>query len=140
MKRKRNNQGFTLVELMVVAIIVAILAAVAIPLMTANKRRAIATEAEAGCGTIRTALRIYYAEHNSYPTGGVQAATALVGIGDGDLDGTYFSQECYTFDPAAETFVIEADGDSGNTAPKEADAEGIVITLDHDGNWTRTGV
>ena len=52
-----NRAGFTLVELMVVAVIVAILAAVAIPLMSANKTRAMATEAEAGCGTIRTAFR-----------------------------------------------------------------------------------
>ncbi len=140
MKRARNNKGFTLVELMVVAIIVAILAAVAIPLMTANKRRAIATEAEAGCGTIRTALRIYYAEHSSYPTGATAAATSLVGIGDGDLDGTYFSEECYTFSSDASSFTVTADGDSGNIAPKAADAAGIVITLDEEGAWTRAGL
>lgn len=139
MKRKRNNQGFTLVELMVVAIIVAILAAVAIPLMTANKRRAIATEAEAGCGTIRTALRIYYAEHDSYPTGTTASATTLIGIGVGDLDGTYFSDECYTFTSDASTYTIQATGDD-STAPKSEDAAEIVITLDEEGTWTRDGV
>lgn len=140
MKRKSNSKGFTLVELMVVAIIVAILAAVAIPLMTANKKRAVATEAEAGCGTIRTALRIYYAEHNSYPTGATASAVSLTGIGEGDLDGTYFSEECYTFSSDASTFTVTADGDSGNTATKAEDAAGIEITLNQNGEWTRTGL
>ena len=69
MKRKskdKNKAGFTLVELMVVAVIVAILAAVAIPLMSANKNRAIMTEAEAALGTIRSALRAQYAETGAY--------------------------------------------------------------------------
>lgn len=139
---KRNRKGFTLVELMVVAIIVAILAAVAIPLMTANKKRAIATEAEAGCGTIRTALRIYYAEHSTYPTGITSAAaTTLTGIGDGDLDGTYFSQECYTFSSGGNAFTVTATGSaSGNSAVNKADAANIVITLNQDGVWTRAGI
>jgi len=140
MKRRKNNSGFTLVELMVVAIIVAILAAVAIPLMTANKKRAVATEAEAGCGTIRTAMRIYYAEHNAYPTGSVTKAVNLTGIGAGDLDGTYFSEGCYTYTTAGQTFTITANGDLDNDAPKEGDAAGIQITLNQDGEWTRTGL
>ena len=141
-KHRSNKQGFTLVELMVVAIIVAILAAVAIPLMTANKKRAIATEAEAGCGTIRTALRIHYAEHSSYPTGSVAAAVTLTGIGDGDLDGTYFSEECYTYSSDETTFTVEADGSSSvlATSPKADQAAGIVITLTHRGEWTREGL
>ncbi len=137
---KTSKQGFTLVELMVVAIIVAILAAVAIPLMTANKNRAIATEAEAGCGTIRTALRIYYAEHNRYPDYGTSvSATNLPGIGATDLDGTYFDTPCYTFRSDATTFDITANGNNSD-APKETQAAGITIVLDEEGNWTRTGV
>ena len=63
---KKSKDGFTLVELMVVAVIVAILAAVAIPLMSANKNRAIMTEAEAALGTIRSVLRAQYAETGRY--------------------------------------------------------------------------
>ena len=65
MKKMRKN-GFTLVELMVVAVIVAILAAVAIPLMSGNKKRAMCSEAEAALGTIRSQLRAQYAETKDY--------------------------------------------------------------------------
>ena len=136
---KRNNKGFTLVELMVVAIIVAILAAVSIPLMTANKRRAIATEAEAGWGTVRTAVRVYYAEHNSYPTGAVSAAV-LTGIGANDLDGTYFMTTDYEYDGDGVVYTITATGSAGSGAPKANDADGISIELDQDGIWTRDGL
>lgn len=61
-----RRAGFTLVELMVVAIIVAILASVAIPLMSGNKKRALGTEAETVLGTLRTQLRIMYVETGSY--------------------------------------------------------------------------
>ena len=50
MRKLKNKAGFTLVELMVVAIIVAILAAVAIPLMSSNKKRALGTCAICGTG------------------------------------------------------------------------------------------
>ena len=63
---KNKKSGFTLVELMIVAVIVAILAAVAIPLTTANKKRAMATEAEAALGTIRSALRAMYVQTGAY--------------------------------------------------------------------------
>ena len=65
---RKNKLGFTLVELMVVAIIVAILAAVAIPLMSGNKKKAQATEAQAGAGTIKTLVRIMQAQGDTAPT------------------------------------------------------------------------
>jgi len=90
---RKNKLGFTLVELMVVAIIVAILAAVAIPLMSGNKKKAQATEAQAGAGTIKTLVRIMQAE-------GVAAPTALSGVKNltlSDLDGTYFLNTDYSY-------------------------------------------
>ena len=62
MKRK----GFTLIELMIVILIVAILAAVAVPLLTAQIEKAKWAEAQAGCGTIATALKAYVAEYKNH--------------------------------------------------------------------------
>ncbi len=92
---KKSKAGFTLIELMVVAIIVAILAAVAIPLMSANKKRAYATEAQAGCSSIRTALRVLQADDAVPAAGTYTMPTGIKGIQPGDLNGTYFDEGNY---------------------------------------------
>ncbi|AQQ72009.1 PilD-dependent protein PddA [Limihaloglobus sulfuriphilus] len=88
MKRK----GFTLVELMVVVLIVAILAAVTIPLLRGRIDAAKWAEGKAGIGTIATAIRAMYAESGGNSTYGSEPATlGDLGFESGDLDGTYFS-------------------------------------------------
>ena len=62
-RRMRRKHAFTLVELMIVVVIVAILAMVAIPLYQGNVRAAKMSEGISGCGTVRTALRVYAASH-----------------------------------------------------------------------------
>lgn len=137
----QQRSGFTLVELMVVAVIVAILAAVAIPMMMANVKRAKATEADTGCGAVRTALRVYFAEHQAYPAGTDAAVTTITGVGANDMDGVYFSTPDYTFTTSGNNYTIKCTGNSGgSTAPKKAEAAGIVVTLDQNGNFVRTGL
>lgn len=111
---KTSKAGFTLVELMVVAIIVAILAAVAIPLMMGNKDRAIATEAQAGIGTIKTALQVYKAENNAFPdstfTCDAVPATLKLSIRNGDLDGKYFNSHSYQVVSSVSNWTVTATG------------------------------
>lgn len=139
--RKQSKAGFTLVELMVVAIIVAILAAVAIPLMSGNKKRAAATEADAALGTIRSALRAVLAETGAYnqtPSGTTlangAAATTVPGINPGDLNGKYWSDGNYVVTTiTASNYLLTASGGTGMVA-------GVTITLNQDGTFTRTGL
>jgi len=139
--RKKRKQGFTLVELMVVAVMVAILAAVAIPLMSANKKRAMATEAEAALGTVRTALRTMRAQTGAYNVdlngatlSAPMAPAALPGIETGDLTGRYWSEAMYSVTAiAANTYTITATGTG-------SDGGGVTISLDEAGAWTRSGL
>ena len=125
-----------MVELMVVAIIVAILAAVAIPLMTANRKRAMATEAQAGLGTLRTAMRVIYAQDGAYNgTNGVKSVGSLSsntipGVVNTDLDGRYFTNTDYSvLSVGASTYKLQCSG-------SRTEVSGITITLDDGGNWT----
>lgn len=149
MKRNssKSKAGFTLVELMVVAIIVAILAAVAIPLMSANKMRARITEAEAGLGTIRSALRAMIAETDSYivkpdgtALGAGTVAGTVPGIRTGDLNGRWFNDAAYTITSiTASNYLLTATGNS-STAPKKSEVAGVSVTMNQEGEITRTGI
>ena len=94
-----SKKGFTLVELMVVILIVAILAAVAIPIMRGRVDAAKWSEGKAMMGTIATAIRAYVAEvDKDIPDLSTLVPTELLfqrslGFRDGDLDGTYFEEE-----------------------------------------------
>jgi len=139
---RRNQKGFTLVELMIVVIIVGILAAVAIPMYQGATERAKASEAVAALGTIRGAMRVYYAEHGTYVISGVEDGDqvtdpGVLDVSDSDLLGRYFSSECYTFNgvPTATTFSIKCDG-SQSTAPNASEVENIVRYINQNGDVT----
>jgi type II secretion system protein G len=110
MKKFVNNQhGFTLVELMIVIVIVGILAAVAIPIYQGNVKKAKMSECDAALGTIRTALRVFYAEHGRYPVfeGAVNVVQDSLSIQEPDLEGRYFSSDNYTLKSTSSTYEIK---------------------------------
>lgn len=101
MNKFRNKQGgFSLIELMIVIVIIGILAAVGVPIYTANVKKAKQTEADATLGLIRTQLRVEYAENDIYPL--AASATDVTAVGDldfdaADLTGKYFVATNYTY-------------------------------------------
>ena len=89
-----SRKGFTLVELMVVILIVAILAAVAIPIMRGRIDAAKWSEGRAMMGTVATSIRAYCATCDddipdlTYLNDHMEDALGFV---DNDLVGTYFT-------------------------------------------------
>jgi len=142
---RHSKSGFTLVELMVVAVIVAILAAVAIPLMTGNKRRAMATEAETYLGNLRTQMRVMFAETGSYATNrngeAVDSVWKIPGVTPSDMSGRYWSTNAFSFTTPptglGTNFVLQADGSRDGCHP---DLKNSTITLNYNGIFVRLGL
>ena len=64
--RMKGNQGFTLIELMIVVAIIGILAAIAIPNFMTYQAKARQSEAKVGLGGIFTTATSYFAENGTY--------------------------------------------------------------------------
>ena len=127
-----TKAGFTLVEVMVVAIIVAILMAVAVPILMGSKNRAMVTEAQTGMGVIRQAMQLHKTEYSVYPTTdqgkNMSQATRLT-VRPGDLDGRFFKSDGYVLTMVtASNFTITARGYTNGS-------ETLSVTLDQSGGW-----
>ena len=132
-RRLRRRRAFTLIELMIVVVIVAILAMVAIPLYQANVTAAKMSEGIAGCGSIRTSLRVYAAQHDGdYPTLTAADGTGLTGIGvySTDLAGKYFQAANYSVTSTATTYTITATMGSNTYIINQAGVESGTFTTE----------
>jgi len=82
---KKVQQGFTLIELMIVVAIIGILAAIAIPAYQDYTIRAQAGEGPTLSGGLKTAIAEYYADRGAWP-----ADNAALGIVN-TIEGSYVS-------------------------------------------------
>lgn len=64
----RNEKGFTMIEMMVVLIIIAVLIGVGIKFYTGYIAKSRVTKAKAEITTMQAALDSYYAENSEYPS------------------------------------------------------------------------
>jgi prepilin-type N-terminal cleavage/methylation domain-containing protein len=133
-----NKKGFTLIELMVVVLIVAVLAAILVPLMTARLEAARWAEGKAGCGTLATAVRAMWAEQGQENF--AASTDPEFYLTRGDMRGKYFSIDDYTisFGTATEEYPVAYAISVG--PPSDAT---VVVTwkkagyrLDYTGLWT----
>ena len=103
---KTRSKGVTLIEVIAVIIIVGILAAIAVPMVRNHIRKAILTEAVIGLGILRTSQMMYARSHGGSYQGGFTVGSETspgsgmynypYGVTAGQLDGTFFSEGCYT--------------------------------------------
>ena len=78
-KMRKNEQGFTLIELMIVVAIIGILAAIAIPNFVNYQLKSKTAEAKVNLGAIATSEESYRAENDVYKACADYPGTAKVG-------------------------------------------------------------
>ena len=66
MKIRKNNQGFSLIELLIVVVIIGILAAIAIPQFSAYRAQGFNARASSDLRNLATAQEAYFAANASY--------------------------------------------------------------------------
>jgi len=81
MSMKRDQRGFTLMELMIVIVIIGVLAAIGVPAYNNYVKKAKAATCQANRRTLDTAVGLYYAEHGDYPTAdGTEGTSTLQSV------------------------------------------------------------
>jgi prepilin-type N-terminal cleavage/methylation domain-containing protein len=135
---KTNRNAFTLVELMVVVLIVAVLASIMAPLLTGRIKSARWSEANAGAGSIRTAVRAYFSEkplqaQTLTGTLDTQAIQDVLGFSPQDLAGTYFVPGDYNIDSVNAQGIATITVTGGSMPDSPAGS----YTLAADGTWQK---
>jgi general secretion pathway protein G len=115
----RKDKGFTLVELMVVIIILAVLTGIAIPSYLALRDRAKIQATRSEMQNIATAIAVYEADIGSYPaTTMAELIDALEADAVGG-DGAYMANvpendawgDAYTYTLTGTSYTLTSDGD-----------------------------
>jgi type IV pilus assembly protein PilA len=117
LNKAKNQQGFTLIELMIVIAIIGILAAIAIPQFSAYRQRSYNSAAQADLRNAATAQEAYYVDWSTY----TDSTTALIGA----TYGLYISE----VGGKKVTFSISAGDEDGYTmdAFHESGSESYTI-------------
>jgi len=118
--RRRAVQGFTLIELLIVVIIIAILAAIAIPQFANSSNDAQESALDANLNTVRSAIELYRVQHNNrFPgvaasNGGdaaaCNAAGGALGTGAVNTDVAFTNQLIGFSNAAGQTCTVAAAG------------------------------
>lgn len=78
---QKNSKGFTLIELLVVIAIIGLLSTLAVVALNSARQKSRDSKRVADIKQVQTALELYFADQNGYPT---EAAQVILGSATGD--------------------------------------------------------
>jgi len=119
---KKNQKGFTLIELMIVVAIIGILAAIAIPNFMSYQCKAKQAEAKSHLGSIRSMQEAYYAEYDHYSTTDAIGFSAAgnrnygISINVAGSTTTYTATATGTINGSTDTWTVNQAGALNHTA------------------------
>lgn len=116
--RRRDERGFTLVELMIVLVVVAILTTVAYPSYSEYVVRSKRTEGKAALLDAAQAVERHFTNHNTYPSD-LAAAGVRTFSGDNASDASYtIAIAAGATGSLASSFTLTATPTNGHADPK----------------------
>ena len=136
-RRFKGQDGFTLIEIMVVILIIGLLALMVVPRLRGVADRAKRTKAQADIQELKQALDRYYLDNGSYPTTD-QGLQALVNPPTAGRVPSNYEQGGYIeklpSDPWGNQYFYQSDGSS--YALKSFGPDGVQSADDVDGSST----
>lgn len=138
LNRNRKQQGFTLLEIMVVIVILGVLAAMVVPNLMGNKDKADIQKVKSDIIALENALDMYKLDNSVYPSTD-QGLEALVNQPDGSpsprnyRDGGYIKR--LPQDPWGNDYVLNSPGEYGKIDVLSVGLDGEEGTDDDIGNW-----
>ena len=113
-RSKKPHNGFTLVELLIVVVIVGILSAVALPQFFSQTKKAAATEGTQQASSIAKQASAYYLENGAIASGDTHT-TCTAYAGTIKTDNTNFTYAC---SGTKDAFIVTAKGKDTNDNTK----------------------
>src|SRR6478672_1648172 len=125
MSIKSNINGFTIVELLIVIVVISILAAITVVSFNGVRNRALVSQASAQLDQARKKVRLYYTENGTYP-----ATMALAGVPD--ANGSSFTisngaNYCITVTTAGKSFRVIGDNGAASEGSCSAGTTNLAL-------------
>ncbi|MCE2573542.1 type II secretion system major pseudopilin GspG [Motilimonas eburnea] len=137
-KSKQQQQGFTLLEVMVVIVILGVLSAMIVPNLLGNKEKADQQKVVSDIIALENSLDMYKLDNSRYPTTD-QGLEALVSKPAGSPEPRNYREGGYLKrlpnDPWGNPYLLTSPGEKGNIDIFSTGPDGEEGTDDDIGNW-----
>lgn len=136
---EKSQQGFTLLELMVVIVILGVLASMVVPNLMGNKERADSQKATSDIVALEGSLDMYKLDNHRYPTT-EQGLQALVSKPEVAPIPSNYRSDGYIrrlpTDPWGSDYILVSPGEHGTVDLFSAGSDGEANTADDINNWS----